>query len=204
MDLPSGHALPEALELAPGYDLDLTSHRSRPLAGHDLSAADLVIGFEPIHVSTAVVAHTPGASTRSSSPSSSRAWRRARRSRRTASSSARAPRSARPTKRGRPHPAPPARSRDPIGGPSAGYRRTADEVYSLTSRLVELLSANPREPSGRSRSRPPGSGRARTWAPSRSPARSSRSPARGGTSPPSRRPRRPRRRARRRARSRSP
>ena len=28
---------------------------------------------------------------------------------------------------------------DPMGGPSAGYRRTAEEVYSLTSRLAELL-----------------------------------------------------------------
>ena len=64
MDLPSGHALSEALELAPGYDLDLVAHRSRPLAGHDLSAADLVIGFEPIHVATAVVGATLSASTR--------------------------------------------------------------------------------------------------------------------------------------------
>jgi protein-tyrosine phosphatase len=55
MDLPSGHALSEALELAPGYGLDLMSHRSHPLAGRDLSDADLVIGFEQIHVAMAVV-----------------------------------------------------------------------------------------------------------------------------------------------------
>ena len=33
MDLPTGQALPEAIELAPSYGLDLRSHRSRPVAG---------------------------------------------------------------------------------------------------------------------------------------------------------------------------
>ena len=28
---------------------------------------------------------------------------------------------------------------DPIGGPAAGYRKTSDEVYRLTTRLAELL-----------------------------------------------------------------
>ncbi len=28
---------------------------------------------------------------------------------------------------------------DPIGGPAAGYRKTADEVYRLTTRVAELL-----------------------------------------------------------------
>jgi protein-tyrosine-phosphatase len=28
---------------------------------------------------------------------------------------------------------------DPIGGPAAGYRKTADEVYRLTTRLAERL-----------------------------------------------------------------
>ena len=139
MDLPSGHALPEALELAPGYDLDLTSHRSRPLAGHDLSAVDLVIGFEPIHVSTAVVsAHARREHTflitelvagleASPPPPESGVVERAR----SAVSRADEARKADPGA---------AREiADPIGGPAAGYRRTADEVYSLTSRLVELL-----------------------------------------------------------------
>ena len=30
---------------------------------------------------------------------------------------------------------------DPIGGPAAGYRNTADEVYRLTTRVAERLFA---------------------------------------------------------------
>ena len=139
MDLPSGHALSEALELAPGYDLDLMAHRSRPLAGHDLSAADLVIGFEPIHVATAVVsAHAQREHTflitelvaglEASPPQPENGVvERARAAVRAADEARKdAPGAAREIA-------------DPMGGPSAGYRRTAEEVYGLTSRLAELL-----------------------------------------------------------------
>jgi protein-tyrosine phosphatase len=46
-----GGALAGAAELG----VDIGSHRSRPLRGESLSAADLVLGFEGIHVAEAVV-----------------------------------------------------------------------------------------------------------------------------------------------------
>jgi low molecular weight protein-tyrosine phosphatase len=139
MDLPSGHALPEALELAPGYGLDLMSHRSSPLAGQDLSGADLVIGFEQIHVSTAVVG--AGAQRErtflitellagldeSALPQNDGVVERARAAVRQADAARRAA------------PGIPQEIADPIGGPAAGYRRTADEVYRLTTRVAERL-----------------------------------------------------------------
>jgi protein-tyrosine phosphatase len=139
MDLRSGHALSEAIELASSYGLDLMAHRSRPLAGHDLSAADLVIGFEPIHVSTAVVSaraqreHTflitelvAGLDKRAPSQEDG-IVDRARAAVRQADEARKAAPGTSPE------------IADPIGGPSAGYRKTADEVYRLTTRLAELL-----------------------------------------------------------------
>ena len=54
-DLPPGPAFPQAVRLATALGVDVSDHRSRALVGVDLSAADLVIGFELIHVATAVV-----------------------------------------------------------------------------------------------------------------------------------------------------
>lgn len=48
-------ALPEALELARSFDLDLSSHRARALSQLDLATLDLVLGFERAHVHAAVV-----------------------------------------------------------------------------------------------------------------------------------------------------
>ncbi len=48
-------ALPEAVEFATGFGLDLSRHRARELAQADLAQCDLVLGFEQIHVSAAVV-----------------------------------------------------------------------------------------------------------------------------------------------------
>ena len=139
MDLPSGHALSEAIELAPGYGLDLMSHRSRPLAGENLSGADLVIGFEQIHVSMAVI--SAGAQRErtflitelvagldESAPSQEDGVvDRARAAVRQADEARKAA------------PGTPQEIADPIGGPAAGYRKTADEVYRLTTRLAERL-----------------------------------------------------------------
>ena len=139
MDLPSGHALSEALELAPGYDLDLMSHRSRRIAGEDLTDADLVIGFEQIHVSTAVVGAGAQrertflitelvAGLDESAPSQEDGVvDRARAAVRQADEAREAA------------PGTPREIADPIGGPSAGYRKTADEVYRLTTRVAERL-----------------------------------------------------------------
>lgn len=48
-------ALADAVELGAEAGLDLGEHRSRTLRGQDLSAADLVVGFERNHVASAVV-----------------------------------------------------------------------------------------------------------------------------------------------------
>jgi protein-tyrosine phosphatase len=47
--------LPEALEEAERISLDIAGHRAKPLHGQDLRRADLVLGFERIHVAKAVV-----------------------------------------------------------------------------------------------------------------------------------------------------
>jgi len=139
MDLPPGNALSEALELASGYGLDLMAHRSCPLAGEDLSGADLVIGFERIHVSRAVV----GAGAQhertflltevvplldeTALPEEGSVVERARAAVQQADETRKAA------------PGIPQEITDPIGGPAAGYRKTADEVYRLTTRLAERL-----------------------------------------------------------------
>jgi low molecular weight protein-tyrosine phosphatase len=48
-------ALPEAVELAHSFGLDLTAHRARALSAVDLEPFDLVLGFERSHVQAAVV-----------------------------------------------------------------------------------------------------------------------------------------------------
>jgi protein-tyrosine phosphatase len=137
LDLPPGHPLPQALELAPGYGLDLMDHRSHPLAGNDLSEADLVIGFEQVHLAMAVL----GASAQpertflitdlvaalddTEPPHEDGVVERARVAVRLADA-------ARTT-------GSPQEIADPLGGTASGYRKTADEVYRLTSRLAERL-----------------------------------------------------------------
>jgi len=48
-------ALPGALRAASSIGLDLSEHRARPLGPRRLERADLIVGFEPGHVSAAVV-----------------------------------------------------------------------------------------------------------------------------------------------------
>jgi len=139
MNLPPGHALPEALELAPSYGLDLVSHRSRPLAGEDLSDADLVIGFELMHVSRAVVgASAPRERTflitelaalldEAAPPEGDGVVERARASVQQADEARKAGTGMW------------QEIADPIGGPAAGYQRSAAEVYRLTTRVAERL-----------------------------------------------------------------
>jgi protein-tyrosine phosphatase len=55
LELGSAPALREAIEAAALLGLDISDHRARPLAGEDLSGADLVVGFEQRHVVAAVV-----------------------------------------------------------------------------------------------------------------------------------------------------
>jgi protein-tyrosine phosphatase len=55
LDLGAVSALPEAIEHGRRLGVDLTSHRARSVRDVDLRSADLVVGFERIHVATAVV-----------------------------------------------------------------------------------------------------------------------------------------------------
>ena len=55
LDLGAARALPGAVWAARSFGIDLTSHRARPVVEGELESVDLVIGFEPIHVATAVV-----------------------------------------------------------------------------------------------------------------------------------------------------
>jgi protein-tyrosine-phosphatase len=48
-------ALPEAVELAADFGLDLSRHRARNVAELNLVTYDLVLGFEQMHVAAAVV-----------------------------------------------------------------------------------------------------------------------------------------------------
>jgi protein-tyrosine phosphatase len=55
LELDGTGALDEALELGTAFGVDLATHRSRALQPAVLTSADLVVGFERIHVATAVV-----------------------------------------------------------------------------------------------------------------------------------------------------
>jgi protein-tyrosine-phosphatase len=55
LDLDGMPALPEAVELGGKLGFDLAAHRSRALSAGTLADADLVVGFERIHVATSVV-----------------------------------------------------------------------------------------------------------------------------------------------------
>ena len=55
LELGSLPPLPEAQDEGRRRGLDLSDHRSRSLAGADLSGIDLVIGFERSHIVTAVI-----------------------------------------------------------------------------------------------------------------------------------------------------
>ncbi len=130
-------ALPEALELAPSLDLDLTEHRARCVRNVDLSEADLVLGFEYQHLAAAV---TEGGARRERTFTVpelvtllEEAGRRAtRRPRSGGAAGGAAGGRHRPGGR-RPEIA------DPFGASPEVFRGTAHEVRALTERLAELL-----------------------------------------------------------------
>jgi protein-tyrosine phosphatase len=55
LELDGAGPLPEALELGSDLGVDLASHRSRALRPEALGSADVVVGFERMHVVTAVM-----------------------------------------------------------------------------------------------------------------------------------------------------
>ncbi|HEU5213589.1 MAG TPA: hypothetical protein VFU10_12525 [Gaiellaceae bacterium] len=147
LDLGPVPALPETLQTAAELGLDLGDHRAQCVVNADLSAADLVVGFEQRHVATAVVDARadrektftiielvemlervlPSAET---DP--------ARRAREAVSRAA-------ALRRGRSEP--PAEITDPLGGSAAVYRSTIERVRDLSERLaVGLFGAESLNP----------------------------------------------------------
>lgn len=131
LDAGPAPALEQAIVEAERRGYDLRSHLSRPLRGVDLSAADLVVGFERSHVAAAVV-EAGAASERSftlpelvgliapdASPRAAIA--RAAASRRS------------PTLKQMPE------VEDPYGKRIALQRQIADDVCELTRRLATVL-----------------------------------------------------------------
>ena len=137
LDLGPVGALPEALELAPSLDLDLTEHRARCVGNVDLSEADLVLGFEYHHLAAAVtdggariertftvpelVTLLDEGAAADGGDLVSRARRAVQRAH-----------EARPGGRRR-------ELADPLGRSPEVFQSTALEVRALTERLVELL-----------------------------------------------------------------
>jgi protein-tyrosine phosphatase len=139
LELGATGALAEALEVAGGYGIDLSRHRSRCLSGVELAQADLVVGFERKHVAAAVVeAAAPAERTfmfpelvalleRMPAPRNEEdPVRRAR----AAVARAQGLRDAQSR-------APGSREvRDPLGLPDRAQREIAAQVYELTRRLA--------------------------------------------------------------------
>ena len=138
LDLGPVEALPEALELAPSLDLDLTEHRARCVRNVDLTDADLVLGFEYQHLAAAVteggarrertftvpelvmLLEEGGTATDGGDP---------------VAEASRAVQQADAARPGGHRPEIP----DPLGGSAEVFHGTALEVRALTERLAELL-----------------------------------------------------------------
>jgi protein-tyrosine-phosphatase len=55
LELGGAAALEPAVKAATHFGIDISSHRAHPLEGGELADSDLVVGFEPAHVSAAIV-----------------------------------------------------------------------------------------------------------------------------------------------------
>jgi protein-tyrosine phosphatase len=143
LDLGSVGVLPEALELAPSLGIDLSAHRARCIRDVDLSDADLVLGFEQVHLATAVVdCEAPRERSftlpelvallpRDVTPGDGDPVARAR-------EAVRAAHEARDSDDRR------LELGDPLGGPPELFRQTADELRTLTETLAAKLFGAPR------------------------------------------------------------
>jgi protein-tyrosine phosphatase len=138
--------LPEAYDEADRLGVDVSRHRARPLSLQDLATADLVLGFERMHVVAAVVDA------------------KARRDRTfTLPEAVQVVEAMEPppalvgldraewileamaSRRGRdPGLEPPPELADPIGGSRAIFRQTADQIDDLVRRLARGLLGQPR------------------------------------------------------------
>ena len=135
-------ALPEAVSAARSFGLDLSAHTARDLAQLDLASFDLVLGFEQLHVRSAVGAGHAAAERTfvlpelvvllealPSSPSLPEPIERARR-RIQEADRLRAQAGSNATVHG---------IADPLGRPASVQRRTAEEVQTLVSQLARGL-----------------------------------------------------------------
>jgi protein-tyrosine-phosphatase len=133
--------LREALETATSYGLELDRHQARSLRGTSLTTADLVLGFERLHVATAVV--DAGASRQGTFmlpeivgllaalppakglPSPDRARERVAKAHELRAAQREA--------------APVAELPDPLGGPARGYVESASRLADLCQNLLRGL-----------------------------------------------------------------
>jgi protein-tyrosine phosphatase len=154
--------LPEALEAAARYGLELDHHRARPLDGVRLSGADLVLGFERAHVATGVVDAGAGRQRTfllqeivgllaslppvEGQPSPELARERVARAHKLRAWKAEA--------------SPRAELRDPLGGPPAGYVESASRLADLCQDLLRGLFGLTRLPPLEQLAAPPRSERA--------------------------------------------
>jgi protein-tyrosine phosphatase len=157
LDLGAIGVLPEALELAPELGVDLSFHRTRCVRDVELGGVDLVLGFERVHLATAVVecgaarertftlpelvSLVPPGDASSDGDPVAQARDLVRRADETRDSSSR------------------LELADPLGGPPELFRHTARQLQGLTAALVAALfgrRTGGHEPAARSR--PPASG----------------------------------------------
>jgi len=142
LDLGAVPALPEAVELAQPFGLDLAAHRARSLSAVDLEPFDLVLGFERSHVQAAVVDASAGIECTFTLPElvlllegipprASQATASARARERVAEAHAAREPGFRTS--GMPEVV------DPLGRSRREQRAIADEVWRLTGRLGRLL-----------------------------------------------------------------
>jgi protein-tyrosine phosphatase len=133
LDLGDVPPLPEATEHGRRLGVDLSSHRPRYIGSLDLRDADLVLGFEQIHIATAVVEADARRDRTFTLPELVELL----------DVSAATPRevvaAAHATRRGGHGPSHPAEIRDPLGGGSLLFLTVADEIDDLVTRLVRGL-----------------------------------------------------------------
>jgi protein-tyrosine phosphatase len=140
LDLGSAPAHEEALSLSEGLGVDLSAHRSRCFVDVDLRGADLVVGFERMHVARAVVDAGVDRGKAFTLPELTELLR-----------SAAPPEADEPVERARGLVRAAAALRsaddalpeiaDPIGGSSAVFAGTADHVAALARELAQELFA---------------------------------------------------------------
>jgi protein-tyrosine phosphatase len=135
LDLRDVPAFPEAIEEGERLGVDLSSHRARHIGHLDLSSADLVLGFEQIHVATAVVDAGAQRSRSFTLPELAELLDRDEAGAREAIARASARRGADRSTRNPPEVA------DPAGRGRDAFRQAADEIDELVRKLaLDLFS----------------------------------------------------------------